>query len=293
VNLPIGAKWWWWWIFGFESDRGAKTIFLFDRASVERLKEQLGPLADKVDMFGTHGVQWLTVSDGKHSIRASIAPDCAECIEKGGRLQKYSTFELLGYVITDNIDEQYRGRMLILTIGIFKLKRRNVPRLIGRDVKDIFDSKAKPGPGLDDAVELENGVLFAGLAPKREGAIEELENAPTGSVLQSPGLAFEVDFIAKGANPEGEEVWHVGLTDGKKSLRACLIRSKQLSEMGLSGQMENNAREIMVEGERGVDIRDTICVKQFVKLSDHRSNKQSPAFWLTTVSILEKANPRN
>src|SRR5271156_5005754 len=71
---------------------------------------------DNVPVVSTHGIQWMTVSDGNYSISATLNPDLKYLVDQG-TLKTNSVFELNGYFVQENIDEAHTGRELLLQVG--------------------------------------------------------------------------------------------------------------------------------------------------------------------------------
>jgi len=61
----------------------------------------------------------------------------------------------------------------------------------------------------------------------------------------------------------------LGLSARKKSIKAYIHNLSELDDFGVSGQLKNNAKEIMVAGEGRLYVVDAVCVRQFVKVADH------------------------
>src|SRR5271169_4722747 len=139
---------------------------LHENPGVSQIKELLKDLPD-VPVKSTHGLQWLTVSDGNYSISAVLNPDLKPLVESG-HLKKNSIIEVDGYVLEDNPTEAAKGRTCLLSVGAITITHPDFPDLIG-EPKDIFDA-TRAGP-VDHVKVPEHPLLH--LTPRSVEAIEK------------------------------------------------------------------------------------------------------------------------
>jgi len=239
--------------------------------------------------------QWLTISDGKYCVPAVVIHHGMGPVRL---LKLHSTFEIIICNLNKFSKDSPSRNMLLLLIHLFEIKQRSAPEPNAADLEEVLDAKPNSGPKRKDAIEVEN-FIYHGFHPTLHRSIKLLERMGPGDVYESetPHLAMNVTSIR--LLYEGD-VWVLGLTDGQNSIQAYLRRSGKLSDLERDAGIEgggtfenNNAEEIMVKGERGLAVGDTICVLQCVKLFDCDRLAPNLSIWLTVVCILRKANGRN
>jgi len=88
---------------------------LHETPSLESLRNQLrkSGFPQDIPVVGSHGVQWLTLSDGNYSISAVLSPDIQPLV-RSGQLKTISIVELDAYVVLDNTTEAPQARTALI-----------------------------------------------------------------------------------------------------------------------------------------------------------------------------------
>jgi hypothetical protein len=196
-----------------------------------------------------NGSQWMTLSDGQHSISAVLFSDLRPLVDSGCVIEN-SVIDLLAYQIDDNHSEAPEGRMVKLFVDAFAIFRTDFPGRIG-EPKDVFDV----GGEAPNAPPTTVPELL--LTPR---SIEVIESGKSGRIFTVPNrMRLQVTSITKLTN----DVWHLTVFDGEKSCKADMHRNVEFEEYCLQGLLKNNLSAIMTDTENGLKVNDVISIPQF------------------------------
>lgn len=222
-------------------------IALIENPGITAFKAVMGDALQDIPMFGTHGMKWLTVSDGKHSITGVLNPDFAHLIDDN-QLKDNSIIELDAYSVRDNPDEAAMGRLAALQVGLVSILRTDFPGWIGEPV-NVFDAKASPV------------VLPPRLTP---GFVDIVQSQPSRGICTS---ARECYVRVTSIDKPDADTWHIIVFDGAKSMAATMYRKMELAEHGIQDHLPNNLASIMTNGPDALKVNDIIFIPQFGVLS--------------------------
>jgi hypothetical protein len=227
---------------------------------VSRLKAQ--PELPNVPVIGTHGVKWMTVSDGKHCTSAILDLELNHLVDNG-QLKENSIIDIDAYAVDDNIYEAANGRTKLLCIGLLTVFLANFPCRLGNP-KDVFDFPPKSTDGKGRA-GISHPLLL--LSPR---AISSIETGTSGNVYTAmKTINLQVTSLEK----YNDDIWDLQVFDGEKSFDAAMKRTLELDKLGVHGQLENNVATIMTDSAQGLKVNDIISVPQYIIMAAGEKKK--------------------
>jgi Replication factor-A protein 1, N-terminal domain len=262
---------------GYEPPR-LQIIALIENPGLAKFKKSLPvDFPSDIPITTTHGLQWMIVSDGKHSITAILNSELNPFVEKG-QLKENSVIDLVAYVVGENKEEESLGRTAILHVGYVEVFRSDFPGRIGEPM-DIFDSlkleRENPQSTSSSSSSTHPQLLLS------TTSIKEIAAGIPGSVYTAHDkLNLQVTSIQK----IDRDTWHLTVTDGVGSMPAAMSRMLDMSIVGM-GTLANNLPNIMKNSSGGLKVNDIISIPQYIMMA----NGSEKTMILYNVSIVHHA----
>jgi hypothetical protein len=221
-----------------------QVLALHPHPSIVQARKLFG---DKINVRGTHGFQWMTISDGIHSMYALLPPDPfnpgGPSVVESGKLKEKSIFELNLYVVgEEDIGTEGGHFMHVLLHTIIHIIQTDVKEVIGAPVS-IYKAQAH-NPNVLYRFN-KSPHLAAGLA----------HNEPKIMDIKPARITLTVKAVTQ-ASPQ---TWHLDLTEGGESFKGVITLAKSL--FGGGSEMAYGVGE-----ERVVRVGDLIAVTKYFYL---------------------------
>lgn len=213
---------------------------------------------ENVPIVGSHGVIWLTLSDGNYTISAVLFDELNHLVHEG-KLKISSIIELDMYTVTDNMYEVTQGRTCLINAGAMKILFSDFPERLG-DPKDIFDA-AEDGP---------RSYANAPTHPLLELSLNCLETVAKGSSGQVFKALQWIKVQVTGISKIDAKAWHLELFDGQGRFKAVMSQGVEMEDLGIQGHLKNNVADIMTDGSEGLKVGDTISIPEYFILENGR-----------------------
>lgn len=249
-----------------------QIISLDEHPSISALRE-LG-LPPSINLFGTHGLQWLTISDGNHSIQAVLENELKPLVTKGS-IKANTVVDIIGYVILK--DPNTPSLPFVVNIGLLDIFQTDFPDRIGNP-QNIFEAAENVR-----RVTLNPTLSKHPLLHLTRGVVDSIRSGDRGCVyLAKKDINLKAQFIHK-VQPG---VWHMILTDGVKTVKGVASKNLEWDKMGAGeNKFKANLSEWMTESEGGLKVGDIISVPEYMTLEEDKKK----VMLLNHVVILHRA----
>jgi hypothetical protein len=217
-----------------------QVLALHPHPSIVQARKIFG---DKVRVRGTHGLQWMTISDGIHSMYALLCPDPhnpGPSVVKSGKLKEKSIIELGLYMVGEEDIGTENGHFMhvLLHTGI-DIIQTDVKEVLGAPVS-IYKAQANDPNVLYRFSKSPH--LAAGLA-HNEPKIMDIKPA-------------HIPLTVKSIKQVSPHTWHLDLTEGGEPFKGVITYDKSLFDGG--SEMAYGEGQ-----ERVVRVGDLIAVTKY------------------------------
>jgi len=236
-----------------------QIISLDEDPSISALGRELSP-PPSIHLFGTHGPQWLTISDGNHSIQAlvDLCDELKHLVGKGP-IKANTVVDIICYVLVQ--DPRSPSLPFVVNIGFLDILQSDFPDLIGHP-QNIFKATENTR-----RVALNATLSMHPLLHLRSGTVDEIQTGVKGNIyLAQKEINLKIQFIHRKIQPD---VWHMILTDGVKTVKGVAYKDLDLDRaVARMIKFKPNIAKLATDSEGEFKVGDIISVPEYIAMEE-------------------------